>query len=105
MDRADDVGRRAAAVEHARLAVAADVGQELDAARVAHEHLHVVAQREHLEVAFVRHHELVADVAGRLRQQVPSLGFEHPGIAVPGRGELRRGRTQTVGSGDVGHST
>ena len=103
MDRAHDVARVAAAVEHQRLPVPADVGQQLDAARVADEHLRVAARGEHLEVADVRHHELVPDVAGRAREQQPLLGFEHAGIAIPGDRELRRGLTQMTGRGEVRH--
>jgi hypothetical protein len=38
VQRADDVVGVAAAVEHLGLAVAADVGQQFDALRIAHQH-------------------------------------------------------------------
>ena len=54
VDRADDVRRVAAALEHDRLPVAADVRDELDALRVAHERLRVVARLEREVVARLR---------------------------------------------------
>ncbi len=103
MDRADDVLRVAAALEHDRLPVPADVRQELDAAGVADERLRVVAPLEDVIVAGVRHHELVPDVTRRAGQQEALLGFVDCGIAVPGHRKLRRGGTQTVRRGEVRH--
>ena len=56
VQRADDVLRVAAALQHDRLAVAADVGEQFDAAdvRVAHQHLGVVHPVERAVVADVR---------------------------------------------------
>ena len=42
--------------------------------RVADQRLRVVAPREHVVVAGVRHHQLVADVAGRVREQQALFG-------------------------------
>jgi hypothetical protein len=103
VQRAHDVRGVAAPVAHDRLPVAADVGQQLDAARVADEHLRVVAPGEHLEVARVRHHELVPDVAGRTREQMPLLGFQNARIAIPRRRKLRRRLPQTASRGEVRH--
>ncbi len=103
MDRADDVLRAALAGQHDRLPVAADVGQQFDALRSVHEGLRVVAPGENVVVARLGRHQRVADVAGPLREQVPALGVEHPGIAIPRSRKLRRGLPQPRGSGEIGH--
>ncbi len=67
MQRADDVFRIAAAFEHDRLAVPADVREQFDPARgrsVAHQYLRVVGPFEAAEIARVRHHQFVAHIVG-----------------------------------------
>ena len=91
------------AVQHDRLPVAADVRQQLDALRTVHERLRVVARRENVVVAGFGHHQLVADVARRAREQMPALGLEYAGIAIPGSGKLRRRLPQPRGGGEIGH--
>ena len=103
VDRADDVGRVALALEHQRLSVPADVRQELDAARVADERLRVVASRQDLVVADLRDHQLVADVAGRAREQRAHLGVEDARIAVPVGRKLRDGLPQPGCGGQIRH--
>ncbi len=71
--------------------------------RVAHERLRVVARLERAIVAGVRDHQLVAGVARRAREQLPLLGLERRGIAVPGDGELRRRAPQMPDGGKTGH--
>ena len=103
MNGADDVLRVALAVEHDRLPVTADVRQELDALRVAHERLRVGTAGKHVVVAGFRHHQFVPDVAGRARKQELSLRIEHARIRVPGRRQLRRGLPQPCGRSEVRH--
>ena len=103
VDRADDVLRAAAALQHDRLPVPADVGQQLEARRVADEHLRVVADGQRVVVAGLGDHQLVADVAGRAGEQVPHLRVEHAGIAVPGHRELGRGAPKMRGRCQVRH--
>ena len=63
VQRADDVIRIAAAIEHQRLPVAAHVGQHLDAIGVAHEHAPFVLRRQGRKIAGFRHHQLMPDIA------------------------------------------
>src|SRR5207244_1859923 len=90
VDRADDVPRIALAAQHDRLAVPADVRQELDTLRVTDERLRVAAAGQRVVVARFGHHQFVADIAGRAGQQQPPFRFEYARIGVPGRGKLRR---------------
>ena len=103
VDRADDVGRVATALQHDRLPVPADVGDEFDAGRIADQGLRVVAQFECAVVAGIRDDQLVADVAGRPREQQSLLGGKDRRIAVPGDGELRRRAPQMPDGGKTGH--
>ena len=101
--RTHDVLGVAAALEHHRLAMAADIRQQLHAAGVANEHLCVIAPRQRIVIARIGYHQLVPDVAGTGMEQTPLLEFEQGGIAVPGNGQLRRGLSQPIRSGEIGH--
>ncbi len=96
-------GDVAAALQHDRLPVAADVRDELDAGGVADQRLRVVAPVERVIVAGLGHHQLMADVAGRAREQQALLGVVDGGIAIPGDGELRGGAPQMPRGGEVRH--
>ncbi len=93
----------AAAFEHQRLAVAADVGEELDAAGVPHQHLGVVHPGERVVIAHLRHHQLVADVVRPRAEQARLLLGEHAGVEVPRYRELAGGRLQLARVEQVGH--
>ena len=96
VDRADDVRRVAAALEHDRLPVPADVRERARRRSALRTSACALSrQSSDVVVARVRHHQLVPDVAGRAREQQPLLGFEHRGIAIPGDRKLRRGAPQT----------
>src|SRR6185436_6647841 len=100
VQRTDDVLGVAAALEHDRLAVPADVRQQLDAlmlrASVAHQHLGMVGVREGVIVADLGYHQLVADVVrSRLEQQL-LLFFEDLWIEVPRHRQLRPARSSSL---------
>ena len=82
MDRADEMEDVAATLQHDRLPVAADVRDEFDALRVAHERLRVVSAFERAVVADIGHHQLVPDIAGCAREQQPLFGGVERGVAV-----------------------
>ena len=66
--------QRAATLEHDRLAVTADVGDQLDAAlRVAHQRAALRLLRQGKVVALVRHSQLMADVARAGLEDEPLL--------------------------------
>jgi hypothetical protein len=88
VQRADDVLCVAAAFEKDCLAVAADVGKELDAARVSDQHLAVVHPGERVIVARIRHHQLMADVTGAVGEKQLLLQREDLRIEIPGYGKL-----------------
>jgi hypothetical protein len=69
MQRADDILRVAVPFQQDRLAMPADVREQLDAGFVAHQHLRIVESRKHAIVADMGHHALVTDV--------PRACFEH----------------------------
>ena len=67
------------------------------------ERLRVIAAGENVVVAGFGNHQRVPDVARRVRQQMPALGFEYPGIAIPSSGELRRRLPQPRGRAQIRH--
>ena len=69
MDIAHNVLGVAAPLEHQRLAVAADVGQQLDAVLVALEHLAVAHPLQGVIVAHIGHHQGMAIVLRRVGKQ------------------------------------
>jgi hypothetical protein len=88
MERADDVLRIvlrvAATLQHARLAVAADVGQQFHAVRVVDQHLAAVVEPvQHMEVSPLRGHEPMAHVVGPALEQEFHLQFVDPGVEIP----------------------
>src|SRR5437899_548426 len=103
MNRANDIARIALARQHDRLPMPADVRQELDALRVAHERLRVRAPRQRVVITRLGHHELVAHVSGGTRKQQPALGVEDARIGVPGNRKLWRSLPQPCGGSEVRH--
>ena len=108
--RTDDVRRAAAALQHHRLPVTADVGQELDSVGTADQRLRVVTPDERVVVAGLRHHQLVPDVTRRARKQRAHLGLENGRVAVPRCGELKGGARRlpldgfgAFGRGEIRH--
>ncbi len=104
VQRADDVLRVAAALEHDGLAMAADVGQQLHAVRVAHQRPRVAHPLERVVVARVGNHQLVADVAGAAVEEHPLLELVELRIEIPVDGELRGGLRKRSNAGQVGHA-
>jgi hypothetical protein len=90
VDGADDVLRRPPAFVHYGLAVATDIGDEVDTVSGPHQHPGVVHPAEDMEVARVGHHPLLADVPGADTEHVLALHFENSGIHVPRNRELQR---------------
>ena len=81
--------------------MATDVGQEFDAARVAHKRLGVTQPFETVLVADVRHHEFMADVFRTGVKQPTLFDFVDRGIEVPVNGELRSGAAEDSDGGKV----
>ena len=100
--------RRAAALEHHRLAMPADIGKELDAVLVAHERFGVAQPFQRLVVARVGHHQLVADVSRPAVEKQALLELVESGdrstsgreAAAQWRGKRRRAKGQTCGRYD-----
>jgi len=89
VQRTDDVAGIAPAFEHDGLAVAADVGQKLNAVRVADQQFGMVHPRQGVIVARVGHHQFVADVARAVLEQQFLLEFQHLLVEIPGDRKLR----------------
>ena len=104
VQRADDVLGVAAAFEHDRLAVAADVRQQPDSLGAANQHLRVVGPGERVVVAGVGHHQLVPDVVRSGVEQELFLLLEDLGIEVPGHRQLRACRPDLAQARYVRHS-
>src|SRR5437868_87960 len=83
MQGTHDAWRSAAPPEHYRLAVPADIGNELDAALIAHEHLGIAHPLERLVIADVAHHELVTHVSGTALEKQALLELVDPWIEIP----------------------
>jgi len=99
--RADDVAQVAAALQHQRLAVAADVGEQRHAAVVSHQDPGVVHPLERVIVARLGHHALVADVLGAGFEEQPFLPLEHRGVEIPGHRQLAAGGPDAGEAGEV----
>ncbi len=104
MQRADDVLRIAAAFEHDRLAVPADIGQQIDAGIVVHQHPGVIGPRQRVVVADVGHHQRVADVVGASIEQQAFFEREVLGIEVPGHRQLAARRQYLAQASYIGHA-
>ncbi len=102
--RADDVLGVALALQHDGLAVAADVGEQLDTAVISHQYLGVVHPPERLPVADVRHHQLVAHVVRAGLEQEALFSLEDLRVEVPGNRQVAAGRLQFSKRGNVGHA-
>jgi len=103
VQRAHDVVGIAAAIEHQRLAVAADVGQHLDAVGVTHQHAAFVFRCQGGEVAHLRHHQFMADVTRPLPKQLLDLALQQRIVKVNIYRKLSaRARQLGVGS-QIGH--
>ena len=95
MQRADDVAARvAAALEHGRLAMAADVGDQFDAVGVAHQRAAFAFMRQGVKIAHVWHGQLMAQVARPFGKQLLLLALIQGGIKIAGDGELAGGLQQ-----------
>ncbi len=91
VQRADDVGRRlAAALQHHGLAMAADVGQQLDAAiGRAHEHAALAFLRQRVVVADFGDRQLVREVARSVLEDEFLFAAEQILVEIGGNGKLR----------------
>ena len=81
MQGADDMLRVSAALQHDRLAMAADVAEQFHAVPVAYQRLRFAFQ--HVVVAQAGNHQFVADIIRALRKQHALLDFQCLGIEVP----------------------
>ncbi len=91
VQRAGDgsAGKISRALEHDRLPMAADVGDQVVAPAVVHERPGAVGfPVEHAIVAGIRRHLLMGDVAGAAREKKTLLGRGDLGIEVPGKGQV-----------------
>jgi hypothetical protein len=102
MQRADNVLRVAATLQHGGLPVAADVGQQLDAVRVAHQHLRLIAQ--HLIVAEVGYHQFMADIVGAAFEQHALFELQHFGVEIPAEWWLNLERGELIYVSDIGQT-
>jgi hypothetical protein len=103
VQRADDVARIAMTLEQDRLAMPADIRQQLDAGLISQQHSSIVQPRQHSIVADVRHHQLVADVLRpRVEHQLP-LARENLRIEIPRDRKLAAGRRKAGRGREVGH--
>ena len=106
VQRADDVvAGVAAAAQHHRLAVPADVRDQLDAAvGRAHQRAAFVFLRQRVVVAGLGDRELVADVARAAPEQALHLALEQRGIEIAANRELRTASLElTRGDAQIGH--
>ena len=103
VQRAHDVRGLAAAVEHHRLPVAADVGQQLDARGVAHQDAALVLGRQRVVAAGLGHHQLVADVARPVPEQGRDLPLVQRFVEIGGDGELRARRSEMFATTQIRH--
>ena len=102
VDRAHDaVARIAAAFEHDGLAMAADIAEQLDPARVAHQRLRVVETLERMKVADRGDQQFMADVARAPREQQALLERVNLRIEVPLNRKLRGSATERWLAGQV----
>jgi hypothetical protein len=93
----------AAAIEHQRLAVAADVGQQLDALRVAHQHAAFVLRLQGRKIALFGHHQLMPDVARTLQEQLLHFALQQRLVEIDIYRKLSA-RTRQLGVGSqIGH--
>ena len=81
-----------------RLAVTADVGQQFDALRIAHQHAAFVFRSERGEVAGFGHHQFVADVARALDGIVAAFPLQQRFVEIDIDRKLRVG-TRELGDG------
>ena len=107
VQRADDVAAGvAAAAQHHRLAVPADVRDHLQAGRRAQQGPALALLRQGVVVADLRHGELVADVARGTLEQRFLLAGEQSRIEVAADRQLGQGRRERLaGDAQVGHGS
>ena len=103
VERTDDVLRVALAVQHQRLAVAADVRDELDPLCAAHQRLGMIAPGNGVVVADLGHHELVADIARTVLKQNALLLGEELGVEIRRNRKLREGSREFARCGKFDH--
>ena len=95
VQRADDVaGGVAPALEHGRLAVAADVGDQLDARGVAHQHAPFAFLGQGVVIAQIGQGQFVAEVAWPVGKEFLLFALEQARIKIAGNGELAGGLQQ-----------
>ena len=105
MQRADDIALCLVtlATQHDRLAMAADVGDQLNAIWCVHQHAALMLLRQRVVVANTRHTQRMSNVGGRFREDFLLLGLKRGRIKVAGH--MQRGglELQTVCEAQVGH--
>ncbi|KGX49629.1 hypothetical protein Y025_5569 [Burkholderia pseudomallei TSV32] len=105
MQRADDVLRTPAAVQHDRLAVAAHVRQQLDLrSLVAHQHAAFVFGRQRKIISCFGHHQFVPDIARSFLEKCFDFAREERLIEISGDGKLAMCRLQLQCVAQIGHS-
>ena len=102
---ADDVASCiAAALQHDRLTMPADVGNQLDAARGAHQRAALAFVRQRVVVADVRHREFMPQIAGPVLKDQLHLATKQVVVEIGRYAELRAASLQSFkGDAQVGH--
>lgn len=103
MQRADDVGGIAAAIEHLGLTMSAHVGQQFDAVLVADQHAAFVFPGQRGEVAGVGHHEFVAGVARAAAEQLVGFLLQQRLVEINGHRQLRIRARELGEISQIGH--
>ena len=103
---ANDISAFAAALEQQRLPMAANVGQQFDAACVAHQHFGIIHPFRHIIVAYVRNHHFMADIAGTRSNKKRFSKSRICGIEIPLNRQLRRCQLRNIKKiGHIGYLT
>ena len=80
----------------------ADIGEQLNAIRIAHQHLRIAVQ--HVIVAQVGHHQFMADVVRPFSKQHAAFGLQYFGVEVPAHRWLRDDGIELLSFGYFGHT-
>jgi hypothetical protein len=103
VQRADNRVGIAAAIEHQRLAMAANIGQQFDAVRIANQHAAFIFGRQRGKVADIRHHQLMADVTRAFLEQFLHFTLQQRFVKIDGDRKLRVGTRQLGVATQIGH--
>ena len=103
MQRTDDIVGVAAAVKHLGLTVATDVGDQINALRIAHEHTTFFFSRQGGVIADVGHHEFMADVTRARTEYLLDFLLQQRIVEIDVDRKLRVGSREIGNSSQIGH--